>query len=339
MAAAGGNVKMADVAKLAGVSLTTVGRVIHKNGYVSEENRRRVQDAVKKLGYVPNTLAQGLKGGVAMVGHILQFSPNMLFAQISRAVDQACTQRGYSVLSFTKYGLPGEDDRIVTEFIGRRMSGVLITSISKFDPLLVKKLERAGIPVVWIERAPEHADRVLLDDHTGVYNAINLMIQAGHRRIAYIGLEGGGQVEKLRLQGYHDALRENGIDRDPALEQFSKSYQPPEGRGAMGRLWEKGPRPTAVFAAADTLLSGAMQYLYQAGVRLPADLSVMGYDNTLSAMLSPPVNSVAIQAEEMGRRAVDLLLRRREEPEGGPATLWVGTELVDRGTVVPPQGP
>lgn len=336
MAAAGGNPKMADVARLAGVSLATVGRAIHKNGYVSEENRKRVEEAVRKLGYVPNTLAQGLKGGVQMVGHILQFSPNMLFAQISRAVDEACTRQGYSVLSFTKYGLPGEDERIVTEFIGRRMQGAIITSIGQFAPALVKKLQRAGIPVVWIERAPENCDRVLLDDRNGTYSAVSSMAAAGHKEIAYIGLDGGQQVEALRLQGYREALRAHGLPRRPELEKFTPDYHPPSGCRAMAELWEKGPRPTAVFGAADTLVSGAMQYLYQAGVKVPTDISLMGYDNTVSAILAPPVNSVGIHAREMGEKAVELLLRRRAGPESGPSTLWVGTELIDRGTVVPP---
>ena len=304
MAAAGGNPKMADVARLAGVSLTTVGRVLHNNGYVSGENRKRVEAAVKKLGYVPNTLAQGLKSGVQMIGHILQFSPNMLFAQISRAVDEACTRQGYSVLSFTKYGLPGEDERIVTEFIGRRMSGVILTSIGQFDPGLVKKLERAGIPLVWIERAPERSDRVLLDDQAGTYSATQTMLRAGHKKIAYIGLV--------------------------------PDYHPASGCKAMQALWEQGRRPTAVFGAADTLIAGAMQYLYQAEVKIPTDISLMGYDNTISAMLSPPVDSVGIYAGEMGQKAVELLLKRRQELEGPPETVWVGTELVDRGTVVPP---
>ena len=337
MKGAGENVKMSDVARLAGVSQTTVGRVIHKNGYVSAENRRRVEDAVQKLGYVPNTLAQGLKSGVRLIGHILQFSPNMLFAQISRAVDEACTQQGYRVLNFTKYGLPGEDERIVTEFIGRRVSGVIVTSIGWLEPALIKRLQRARIPIVWVERAPEQADRVLLDDHTGVYKAVEAMIKAGHRRIGYIGMGSSQPVEKLRLQGYRDALRDHDIPWDKGLEKLEKTYSPESGYQAMAALWEEGLRPTAVFGAADTLICGAMQYLYKAGVKVPEGLSLTGYDNTVSEMVSPPVNSVGIHAGEMGQKAVELLLRRREDPEGSPETLWVGTEQVDRGTVRPPK--
>lgn len=328
--------KMADVARLAGVSPTTVGRVIHKNGYVSAENRQRVEAAVRKLGYVPNTLAQGLKNGVQLIGHILQFNPNMLFAQISRAVDEACTQQGYRVLNFTKYGLPGEDERIVTEFIGRRVSGVIITSIGQLEPALIKRLERARIPIVWVERAPEQADRVLLDDHAGAYCAAQSMIKAGHKQIAYIGMDSPQPVEKLRLQGFRQALQDNGLKPDRRLEKLMPDYRPPSGRQAMAGLWEASPRPTAVFAAADTLLCGAMQYLYQAQVKIPSDISLMGYDNTVAEMLSPPVDSIGIHAGEMGRKAVELLLQRRQEPAGPPQTLWVGTELVSRGTVTAP---
>ena len=329
------NAKMSDVARLSGVSLTTVGRVLHNNGYVSEENRKRVEEAVRRLGYIPNTAARCLKNSRSkMLGHILQFSPNMLFEQISRAVDQAATQRGYSVLSFTKYGLSGEDERIVNEFIGRRMDGVIITSIQEFDPGLIEKLERSGIPVVRMERAPAGVDRVLVDDFGGTYEAVASIARAGHRKIAFVGLEGGPEVERLRLEGYRAALGDAGLPAFPGLEHTVPSYTPACGFEAMRALWE-GPRPTAVFAAADILACGALQYLYQAGVSVPREISLMGYDNTLATLLAPPVSSVGIHAEEMGNRAVELLLRRREDPEGAREEHCVKTELVDRGTVLP----
>ena len=327
------NPKMSDVARLSGVSLTTVGRVLHHNGYVSEENRRRVEAAVRELGYIPNSMASSLKNSSSrMLGHILAFSPNLLFEQISRAVDQAASARGYSVLSFTKYGLAGEDERIVTEFIGRRVDGVVVTSIQDFPQDLLDRLERSGIPSVRIERAPAGADRVLVDDLRGTYEAVASITRAGHRRIAFVGLEGPAEVERLRLQGYRSALLDAGIAPTPALERMVPSYGAACGFAAMQSLWE-AERPTAVFATADTLICGALQFLYGAGARVPEDLSLMGYDNTLSTLLAPPVSSVGIHAGEMGERAVDLLLRRKADPKGPREEYLVGTELMDRGTV------
>ena len=204
-----GNATMHDVAKLAGVSLATVGRVLHKNGYVSQENREKVEAAVKALGYIPNSAAQLLKNSCSrMLGHILHFSPNLLFGQISRGVDRAAAERGYSVLSFTKYGSPGEDQRIVTEFISRRVEGVLITSLQEFDQGLLDKLLDAGIPTVRIERAPPGADRVMVDDFQGAYQGARSLVEAGHKHIAFIGVGGDSRVERLRLLGYRKALEE-----------------------------------------------------------------------------------------------------------------------------------
>lgn len=333
------NATMHDVAKLAGVSLATVGRVLHQNGYVSRKNREKVEAAVRQLGYIPNSAAQSLKNSSShMLGHILRFSPNLLFEQISQEVDRAAAQRGYSVLSFTKYESPGEDQRIVTEFISRRVEGVIITSILNFDPALVQKLLDAGIPTVRIERAPEHADRVLVDDLQGAREGAAALVQAGHRDIAYMGLGGNAQVERLRLEGYRQALEEGGLPLCPHLEQLVEDYSPQAGYQAMAALWA-GSRPTAVFAAADSLASGALQFLYQAGARVPQDVSFMGYDNTLATLLAPPLDSVGIQAGPMGEAAVDLLLRRRQHPlePGQPGEeILVPTRLVSRGTVAPP---
>ena len=333
------NATMHDVAKLAGVSLATVGRVLHQNGYVSRENREKVEAAVRQLGYIPNSAAQALKrSSSGMLGHILRFSPNLLFGQIRQGVDRAAAQRGYSVLSFTKYESPGEDQRIVTEFISRRVEGVIITSILNFDPALVQKLLDAGIPTVRIERAPEHADRVLVDDLQGAREGAAALVGAGHRAIAFIGLGGPAQVERLRLAGYRKALEEGGLASCPPMEQLVENYSPQEGYRAMKALWE-GPRPTAVFAAADSLASGALQFLYQEGVRVPQDVSFMGYDNTLATLLAPPLDSVGIQADSLGEAAVELLLRRKQRPlgPGEPGEeILVPTRLVSRGTVAPP---
>lgn len=328
------NPKMSDVARRSGVSLTTVGRVLHQNGYVSQENRRKVEEAVRELGYIPNSMARSLKNSSSrMIGHILKFSPNLLFEQISRAVDQAAARRGYSVLSYTKYGSPGEDERIVTEFISRRVDGVIVTSLQDFPAELAEKLRRAGIPPVFIERAPSGSDRVLVDDLLGTYQAVSSIARAGHTQIAFLGMEGLHHVERLRLEGCRRALRDAGLPPAPALERMVPSYTAPCGFQAMEALWTEPRRPTAVFATADSLACGALQYLYQAGVQVPGDVSLMGYDNTLSTLTAPPISSVGIHAQEMGEKAVDLLLRRRKDPEGPPEEHLVGTELVDRGTV------
>ena len=323
-----GNATMHDVAKLAGVSLATVGRVLHKNGYVSQENREKVEAAVKALGYIPNSAAQLLKNSCSrMLGHILHFSPNLLFGQISRGVDRAAAERGYSVLSFTKYGSPGEDQRIVTEFISRRVEGVLITSLQEFDQGLLDKLLDAGIPTVRIERAPPGADRVMVDDFQGAYQGARSLVEAGHKHIAFIGVGGDSRVERLRLLGYRKALEEGGISPSPRLERLVADYTPREGYRAMEALWRH------------TLASGALQYLYQVGARVPEDLSLLGYDNTLATLLAPSLDSVGIQAEAMGRAAVDLLLQRKQRPlaPGEPGEeILVPAELVTRGTVAPP---
>ena len=178
----------------------------------------------------------------------------------------------------------------------------------------------------------------MVDDFQGAYQGARSLVEAGHKHIAFIGMGGDSRVERLRLLGYRKALEEGGISPSPRLERLVADYTPQEGYRAMKALWRHA-RPTAVFAGADTLASGALQYLYQVGARVPEDLSLLGYDNTLATLLAPPLDSVGIQAEAMGRAAVDLLLQRKQRPlaPGEPGEeILVATELETRGSVGPP---
>ncbi len=330
---------MVDIAKAAGVSLATVGRVLHDHGYVSAENRKKIERLIKESGYVPNKIAQGLKSRQSkLIGHLVVFNPNMLFAKISLAVNTAALAKGLHVLTMTSHKGMNEDEALINELIGHRVDGVIVTSNVDISKTLIQKLVDRNIPVVMIERtlAVPRVDRIRVDDRGGATEAVRHILAQGHRRVGFIGMRQFHDVEKLRLQGYRDALGRAGITPDEACVHLMPEYSVAAGRQAMSSLLALAHPPTAVFATSDLLAGGAAQALYERGLRVPEDMSLVGYDDTLSALLAPPITSVALSLDDIGRQAIDLLQQRRQTPAAPAHTLTLKTVLIDRRSVGAP---
>ena len=333
------NVKMSDIAKAAGVSHATVARVVHKNGYVSEENRLKIERLIHEMGYVPNKMAQGLKNAQSkMIGHLMLFNPNMLFTKISYAVNRAAAARGFHVLTLTSHRYMNEEESQIEELIGRRVDGVIITSNVFVSRELIRKLVNLHIPVVMIERAFDlpQVDCVRIEDLKGAFDAVQHMIELGHRQIGFIGRQPNlpiSDVERLRYQGYVDALRAAGIPVDEKWVCQMPEYTAEAGFQAMAEMEQRAALPTALFATSDLLASGVMQYLHQHQKRVPEDLSLVGYDDTLATLLAPPLTSVGLPHDQIGEQAIQLLLQRMEDVQAPAQSVWIKTVLIDRHSV------
>jgi LacI family transcriptional regulator len=331
------NAKMIDIAKAANVSIATVGRVIHNNGYVAEDKRKEIEQIIRDMGYIPNKMAQGLKCSHSMLfGHMTLFSPNMLYEQISAAVDKAALEQGYHVMTLVAHYSQGEEAKQIDELIAQRAEGIIITSNYLIDKELVKKLTDNRIPVVMIERALAMpcVDRILIDDVTGVFDAVTHILRKGHRRIGFIGRYPEHDVEINRYHGYCRALNKYGIPVLPELTRLKPDYSIQSGYQAVKALMEEADPPTAIFTTSDIYACGIMQCLYEKNIRVPADISIVGYDNTLSAMLAPAISSVGLPYHDIGDWAIRLLLARMEEENAPARSVMIKTEFIDRGTVI-----
>ncbi len=330
------NVKMADIAQAAGVSLATVGRVLHKSGYVSPENREKIERLIQDLGYVPNKMAQGLKNRQSkLIGHLMVFNPNMLFAKISLAVNQAALEQGFHVLSMTGHRDLHEEEAQVNELLGHQVDGVIITSNGHIPRTLVQKLVELNIPVVMIERTYDlpHVDCIRVDDLSGAAEAVHHLIANGHQRIGFIGMQVFQEVEELRYQGYRQALQQAGLESADQYICFMPEYSVEAGYQAMETLFQLDQPPTAVFATSDLFACGVLQSLYQHGKRVPEDMSLVGYDDTLSTLLAPPVTSVGLSLEEIGENAIALLLQRMTAMDTPANVVTIKTVLIERQSV------
>ena len=310
------NVTLQDVAQAAGVSLATVSRALH-GGYVSAEKRRRIEEAVHTLRYIPNQSAAALKRNRSRtIGHLMHFHDNLLASRVNAGLARAAHERGYSLFSVTSNGGGEDSRRMAEELISRRMDGMVVTSCRELPAETTAHLAEVGIPTVLIERWAPGAmgDRIRIDDVAGARCAVAQRLAAGRKRVAFIGCGDFSQeVERQRLWGYREALESAGVPEEIRLIRLTEDYTPEEGRRAMEALLESGGCD-AVFCASDLLAAGVLQSLYRRNIRVPDQIAVTENDNTVSAMLSPQISSVALDCDEIGRQAMALLLRRMDNP-------------------------
>lgn len=312
-----------DIAKLAGVAPMTVSRVINESGYVSQEMREKVERAVKELNYHPNGLARSLKRQrTQVVGILLPDIANPFSAELAGGIQDALVERGYSSFISTSERSTERERAALRALFDHRADGLIVaTRETKAGNDFLLRLTERDLPMVVVGRTLNHprVDRVTADHWKGAYEAVEHLISLGHRRIGFIGVQPINGAGLLRYQGYLDALRENGLAVDeklivgPAAKSGPGYSTQDDGYAGMKKLLALKKRPTAVFARNDFTAMGAMCAARDAGLNLPADLSIVGFDNVpLAAYTMPPLTTVHQPTKEQGSEAARLLLERIE---------------------------
>ena len=342
-----------DVAGRAGVSVTTVARVLHDNGYVADATRDLVEAALAESGYQINTVAQRLrKQRSAEIGHMLDsISPNPFFAGVALGSERAAADYGCTVLIHNTHGDPDSERAGVEALLQRRVEAILFTTVT--DELNVALAVSAGVPVVQVERVSDIATHtVTVDNYRGAFDATEHLLALGHRRIACLGVDPDYSsargtaprrrvVERERLSGYIDALRSHGLPVDDDLVVLGESYYDlAAARESAGRWLDasSGRRPTAIFATCDIVAAGVLQEAYARQLRVPDDLSLVGFDDTYASHLTPPLTTVRQPMEELGRVAVRLAMASRADTAAGrqPQRERLTTQLIVRASTGPP---
>ncbi len=319
-------VTMKDVASAARVSTATVGRVLHSRGYVSPEAKERVNAAIKGTGFRLNLVAQSLRRSRSMTLGLLLTTivPNPFFPGIELGIEQEAMQHDYNVLIWNALSDSVRERQGVEIFIRRQMDAIIFATPQ--DPQNVLLAKQAGIPVIQVER-PTHINthRVLVDNYVGAVSAMEHLIQLGHRRIAFIGTNASlpspqDEVDNQRLAGYRDTLIRHGIT---SLEEWIATgdlYSIEDGYRGMQQFLELKPGITAVLVGCDIMASGVLQAIYQNNLRVPEDISVIGFDDTYAQFLAPPLTSVQQPVFDIGvsaaRLAIEVLGNDGESPDG-----------------------
>lgn len=302
-----------DVARLADVSQATVSQVLNSQSKltISTETKAKVVDAIAKLGYVPNRTAQSLRSQrTYTIACLIPDITNPFYPAVERGILDVCDKHGYDVLTFNSDGQRKKEDSFLRLLQEGRVDGA-IGAFFHLNATHFAGLLEAGMPVVRLEAVAKRIgdlplDNVFVDNIAAAEAATNYLLAKGNVRIAFIGREAGPQF--ARLQGYRQALRVQGM-REILIG--ADDFTEEGGHDAMQKLLETFPRPDAVFAANDLLAVGALIAARQAGVEVPRDLSIMGFDDIpIAKLTSPSLTTVAQPQKLIGSRAAELLFER-----------------------------
>ncbi len=328
-----------DVARRAGVSAMTVSRVINNSGYISQETRERVEQAIVDLGYVPNALARGLRfKQTKTLALVLTDITNPFFTTIARGVEDTASEQGFSVMFCNTDESEEKEANYLNVLVQKRVDGVLLVPAQSSPDSVIFLGERGVSCVVLDRRTPGAAvDIVHCDSEQGAYDLVQHLLGLGHRRIAVLTGPEAVSTAADRAAGYRRALAGAGLASDPALVRYGSFTQ--DSGACMARAVLALPEPpTALFAANNFIALGALGALRQAGLRVPGDISLVVFDDLPAALVIDPFLTAASQpAYEMGRRATRLLLDRlAKRGPAAPCDITLPTELIVRASSAPP---
>jgi DNA-binding LacI/PurR family transcriptional regulator len=299
-----------DVARIANISIATVSRYLNKKGYISPAVKIRIKDAIQKLQYRPNLVARSLKiNKTSTIGMIFPDIENPFFITFIRSAEHVLQGRGYNVLLCNTENRIEKEEASIEALRGRLIDGyIVIPTVSQdyqFFPLLESE------KVIFFDRRIQNPGSIslTLDNRHGIRTAVSYLVSLGHRRIGCINVGMEIYTGSERFEGYKEALSSNGIKLDLSIVRNAGLSIENAYRETRQLLQIKTP-PTAIIPMSSLTTIGALKAIRSLGLRIPADISVIGFDDFVYAdLLNPPLTTIAQPAEEFGRVAADLLLR------------------------------
>ncbi len=332
---AAGRVTLEMVAEAAGVSAASVSRILNGTAIVSADKRAAVDAAIARLGYVPNPVARGLAGGRTLsIGVVTQAIDSPFYGSALRGIEEALTPAGYSALFVSGQWSAAQEARCIDALRSRRVDGMIVLTGRLSDAALSTMAQE--LPVVVTGRSLRAPGLVALDydNEEGARLATQHLLALGHRRIAFICGDLKHPDGKQRLRGYRKALAAARVPAVPALE-LAGDFTEASGLAAIERLTDSGTPFTAVFASNDQMAFGARLGLHRRGLRVPEDVSLVGFDDLATAVYStPPLTTVHHPVHELGRLAAQAMLQLLAGAE--PAPVLPPPHLILRESTRPP---
>ncbi|WP_413477718.1 HTH-type transcriptional repressor PurR [Vibrio hibernica] len=325
-----------DVARIAGVSTTTVSHVINKTRFVAEATQERVMAAVTELNYAPSAVARSLKCNTTnTIGMLVTQSTNPFFAEVVEGVESYCYRQGYTLILCNTGGLVEKQRDYIRMLAGKRVDGLLVMCSDLDDELRIMLDGHPDIPKVVMDWGPEtsKADKIIDNSEEGGYLATRYLINNGHTDIACLS----GHFEKMackeRISGCKRALAEAGLTL-PEGWLLEGNFECDTAVIAADKILAMDKKPSAVFCFNDIMALGLMSRLQEKGMKIPEDISIIGYDNIdLSAYFSPPLTTIHQPKRRVGKTAVEILLERIKDKDHAKQVFEMFPELVERSTV------
>lgn len=326
---------MKDVARQAGVSTSTVSHVINKDRFVSDAITEKVNAAIKSLNYAPSALARSLKlNQTRTIGMLITASTNPFYSELVRGVERSCFERGYSLVLCNTEGDERRMNSNLETLMQKRVDGLLLLCTETHQPSQEIMQRYPSIPTVMMDWAPFDGDSDLIQDNSllGGDMATQYLIDKGYTRIACIAGPLDKTPARLRLEGYQAAMQRSGL---PLHEEYviTSDFEFSGGLTAMRTLLALAEPPQAVFVGNDAMAVGVYQALYQAGLSIPRDMAVVGYDDIeLAGFMTPPLTTIHQPKDELGELAIDVLIHRMAQPGQKQQRVQLTPELVVRGS-------
>ena len=322
-----------DIARMAGVSKTTVSRVINNQSGVREETRLKVQEAIKKLNYVPNHAARSLvsrKSGV--IGVVLNEFNASVYLKLANYLEKFAAQYNYNVVFCSSNDNFDSKSRYVQYFTGGAADGLILFGSDARDRELVKKTLNAGFPLVLIENYFNdiQVNDVIIDNFSGAENAVNYLVGLGHRKVAHITGNINHKAALERFNGYIKSLNKNGISYNKEYIIHTDSGEQ-SGYRAADRLLRLKEPPTAIFTFNDMQGYEVIQRASELGLSIPRDLSVVGFDNIYDILKFIPSNirltSMKQPMEKVAEAAIRLMMTNIDDINAKPQIISFETEI------------
>jgi len=335
-------VRLKDIAVRAGVSVMTVSKVMRDTSDISAGTKARVRQLAEQMGYNPDSIAQGLRTGTTkLFGLVISSTTNPVFARVVMAIEERAHEMGYDLITAHSLNIPEREEAVIKRLLSRRIDGLFLVPVYRLDPTapIYEELARRGIPTVLLgHKAPfcQKFANVETDDINASYALTQHLLELGHKRIAYFTGPPVSPGSQERFEGYRRALREAQIEVDEKLI-FNAGATIEEGEKAALQMLNEAPKATAIQAVNDLVAIGAASLLLNQGVRIPQDISIVGFGNVLiSEHFRVPLTTIRQPKLRLGAAAVESMARvmRGEQV----LTKRLPAEIVIRQSSGPPPG-
>ncbi|SHJ89112.1 LacI family DNA-binding transcriptional regulator [Tepidibacter formicigenes] len=329
-------VTIKDVAKKAGVSISTVSRVINNSKPVSNEIRQRVLKVIKETGYVPNPLARSLVTKKSqLIGVIVPDISDFFMGELLNGIEEVGKIYDYDILLCNSYGEPDEELKYINLLKSKQVAGIIFVSW-KMEKRHVEAIESGNIPAVYISKNAKDFDiySVSIDNFKASYEMTKYLIENGHKKIAFIKSSVQDSImDSDRFKGYKKALEENNIKLEETLIKEGDSTSE-SGHYLMNEIFEFKNIPDAVFAANDEVAVGVINCILDNGYKVPEDISVAGFnDIKLASLYRPSLTTIKQPIYDMGAVSIRMIVKMINEEEIGDKNIYLPYKLIERQSV------
>lgn len=325
---------MKDIAKLAGVSVVTVSRVVNNSSNVGDETRKKVQQAIKELKYKPNRVAKRLRSTVSsgnLLGVLIPDIKNPFYVDVLNGIEEIAYKNNYALIMCNFNQDEEKQSRYIDILLSEAVDGMIVAPVKTDDQKIINVIQ-SGLPIVCVDRGLKDVDVdvVLVDNKRGAFLAVEHIIKSGYKRIAYISGKRDIPSSLQREEGYLEALKKYDIAVDSSLIKYGDSSHA-SGVTLSGDLLDLPNPPDAIFTGNNLITLGALETINKREIKIPQEVAIVGFDDMYwSNSFNPPLTAVRQPAHEIGKRAIELLIQRIEDPHKSTVQMILNADLILR---------